>query len=179
MKVIFLDIDGVMNGSDEIVDLIKNHGKNGIEATFPTDAKCKLLKQLVDETEAKIVLSSTWRLHSSGLRDLKVTFEPHNLKLFDRTCHQVPASRFEGTKYSSIVPLQMYKYHEHSESVIGDRGAEIASWLLDHPDVESFVILDDEAYDICPWFPQNLVKTNTKIGLLEDHIKKAKEILNN
>lgn len=178
MKVIFLDIDGVMNGSDEIVDLIKNHGKNGIEATFPTDTKCKLLKQLIDETGAKIVLSSTWRLHSSSIRDLDAVFKPHDLHLFDRTCHQVTANKFIGTVYEGVAPVQTYKYHEHSDTIIGDRGAEIALWLLEHKDVTNFVILDDESFDIKNWFPNNIVKTNTKIGIQEDHIKKAKEILN-
>ena len=53
MKVIFLDIDGVLNSLD---------CKEKIEGyLFVEDKKIALLKELIDATGAKIVLSSTWR----------------------------------------------------------------------------------------------------------------------
>ena len=60
---------------------------------------------------------------------------------------------------------------------IEDRGAEIAAWLLDHPNVSNFVILDDEDSDIKSWFPNNLVKTDIQVGLTLDACLKAAEIL--
>ena len=50
MKVIFLDIDGVLN-SDDYIDIAKN--SQGIERHIDID-KVKLLKKAIDETGAKI-----------------------------------------------------------------------------------------------------------------------------
>lgn len=59
MKVIFLDIDGVLN-SDEYFDKIKNLNIQGIESEVDVE-KIKLLKKAVDETGANVVLTSSWR----------------------------------------------------------------------------------------------------------------------
>ena len=59
MKIIFLDIDGVLN-SDEYFDKIKNLNINGIENDIDI-RKIILLKKSLDETGAKIVLTSSWR----------------------------------------------------------------------------------------------------------------------
>lgn len=55
-KIIFLDIDGVLNSADHL-----DHTKhcNGYSDISPK--KVKLLKKIVDRTGAEIVLSSTWR----------------------------------------------------------------------------------------------------------------------
>ena len=57
MKVIFLDIDGVLN-SDDYIDIAKN--SQGIERHIDID-KVKLLKKAINETGAKTVLTSSWR----------------------------------------------------------------------------------------------------------------------
>lgn len=59
MKAIFLDIDGVLN-SDEYFDKISNLDIQGIEKEIDIE-KVKLLKEAINETGAKIVLSSSWR----------------------------------------------------------------------------------------------------------------------
>lgn len=65
MKVIFLDIDGVLN-SDEYFDKIKDLNIQGIQSEVDIE-KIKLLKKAIDETGAKVVLSSSWRYTRNAL----------------------------------------------------------------------------------------------------------------
>lgn len=60
MKIIFLDIDGVLN-SNEYYNSLSNEEKHGYEYDIDIE-KVKLLKEIVDATDAEIVLSSTWRM---------------------------------------------------------------------------------------------------------------------
>ncbi len=64
MKIIFLDIDGVLN-SDEYFDKISNLDIQGIEQEIDIE-KVKLLKEAINETGAKVVLSSSWRYTRKG-----------------------------------------------------------------------------------------------------------------
>lgn len=54
MKVIFLDVDGVLNSV-----------KDRFSFTIETDYHFILLKKIVDATNAEIVLSSSWRIGDS------------------------------------------------------------------------------------------------------------------
>lgn len=115
MKVIFLDIDGVLN-SDEYFDKIEGQNIHGIEKDIDVET-IKLLKKAIEETGAKVVLSSSWRYRKRA-QDLKqLMFE----------C---------GVTVHSSTP--------YLENV---RGEEIKQWLKEHPDTEDFVLLDDEVWD--------------------------------
>lgn len=175
MRVIFLDIDGVMNSTEEMIALYNQHGSS-IDNTLPSPTKCKLLKQLVDETGAKVVLSSSWRLSLNAIQKLIDLFEPYNLVLSGFTCHEVESKKFKNSPYEDIKPRYQHTIGDFG-TYIEDRGAEIAAWLLDHPKVSNFVILDDEDSDIKAWFPNNLVKTDLQVGLTLDDCVKASNIL--
>ena len=54
MKIIFLDIDGVLNSAK--YDKKRTADDGNIDTT-----RLPLLKHIVDSTKAKIVLTSTWR----------------------------------------------------------------------------------------------------------------------
>ncbi len=79
MKAIFLDIDGVLN-SNEHTAFIKSfitYGDNMIE---PFDDEClHNLKYIVDETDAKIIITSIWRLFPDHLYILMNKLEEHGL----------------------------------------------------------------------------------------------------
>ena len=175
MNIIFLDIDGVMYSTEELIALYNQYGSS-IDNTLPSPTKCKLLKQLVEETGAKVVLSSSWRLSLNAIQKLIDLFEPYNLILSGFTCHEVDSKKFKDSPYEDIKPRYQHSLGDFG-TYIEDRGAEIASWLLDHPTVENFVILDDEDSDIKAWFPNNLVKTDPQVGLTLDDCLKATEIL--
>lgn len=175
MKVIFLDIDGVMNSTEEMIALYNQHGSS-IDNTLPSPTKCKLLKQLVDETGARLVLSSSWRLSLNAIQKLIDLFESYDLALSGFTCHEVDSKKFKNTLFEEIKPIYQHSLGDFG-TYIEDRGAEIAAWLLDHPNVSNFVILDDEDSDIKAWFPNNLVKTDLQVGLTLEDCLKASNIL--
>ena len=60
MKIIFLDIDGVLN--------VIPQGRDEYGAIFHPEFVANL-KHIIDKTGAKLVISSTWRM--SGLKIMK------------------------------------------------------------------------------------------------------------
>ena len=151
MKVIFLDIDGVLNSHQYLSQVA--FGEAGIYDELDPE-KLTLLKTLVKQTGANIVLSSSWRESFEDMnpldyvaRNLLAAFEEHGLTIYDMT------------------PL-----------VKAQRDEEIRQWLSCHAAVESFVILDDEQYD---WkeLEVNWVKTSYYMGLTEENVRAALRIL--
>lgn len=157
MKIIFLDIDGVLNSelTEEYFGIYV-----GIE-----DSKVELLKQIIDATGAKIVLSSTWRLGRSRFgRLLEGNREYLNEKL---------------AKYGLEVFSQTEDLSRHGEQ----RGKEINDWLEKHDDVDGWLVLDDEffwdfnTYGIMPhWI--NTYFYGDRGGLNPEDVDEAIAILN-
>lgn len=81
MKVIFLDVDGVLN-SDEYLDSTKKADVQGIQRHIDV-SKIRLLKKAIDETGAKVVLTSSWRL-TNDLGSLRELFANYSIYL-DKT----------------------------------------------------------------------------------------------
>lgn len=105
MKIIFLDLDGVLNvypqGHDEFGAIFHAHFVDN-------------LKRIIDETGAKIVISSTWRM--SGLSEMQRMWKERNL----------PGEVIDVTPIMNT-----------------ERGEEIAEWLRENQ-VDNFCILDDD-----------------------------------
>lgn len=75
MKVIFLDVDGVLNSAQD-----------GYSIRLRTDSHLKLLQRIVRETGAKIVLSSSWRIgFTPASKNLLARFREYGLELMDCT----------------------------------------------------------------------------------------------
>lgn len=153
MKIVFLDIDGVLNSREY------DRQRDWSKVTFIDETRLPLIKRIIDATGAKIILSSTWRdqwsRDASRLTDdgkyIVDAFAKHGIEIFDKT---------------------------PSLGLQADRGDEIREWLLFNDGVESFVIIDDCRYD---WreMSDKFVKTDAYIGrgLEERHVRRAIEIL--
>lgn len=79
MKAIFLDIDGVLNSSEHtaFIKSFITYSDNMIE---PFDDEClHNLKYIVDETDAKIIITSIWRLFPDYLYILMNKLEEYGL----------------------------------------------------------------------------------------------------
>lgn len=122
MKMLFLDIDGVLNS--RAYDCRRNWN----EHTNIDETRLPLVKEIVEKTGAEIVLTSTWRRHLDGAMNacdeageyVVRTFAKHGLRIFSKT-----PDFGRGAS----------------------RRDEVAAWLSVHDKTaETFVILDDCAF---------------------------------
>lgn len=157
IKIVFLDVDGVLNCSST-KDVC--HRYVGIE-----DQKVELLKQIVDKSDAKIVLVSTWKLwwykaaHLKDKQDSLATYldqklAKQGLTIYDKTDDEL-LNRGDG--------ILEYLHHLKWKGV----------------NVHSYVVLDDELFDYRRTkLTKNLVQTSFNAGLQRKHVGKALEKLN-
>lgn len=163
MKIVFLDIDGVLVVGDDPACFKDMALIDGEHLNHFHGSCVHALNHLTNTTGAKIVISSTWR-GSHKFATLKKHFQA------------------EGVTGEIIDKTPILRDREHM-SVF--RGIEIQCWLsrFDHEDIESFVILDDDS-DMCHLI-NRLVKTKfrdwdrngTETGFTMEHAEKAIQLL--
>lgn len=154
-KVIFLDVDGVLN--DGATDRSVSHSPCG--DTGLCHEMIENLAEIVRETGAKIVLVSQWK----DEWDVNPEFRTE-----------------EGVYLDHMLKAHGLKISDKTTDRTADRGHGIVSWLSDHPDVRNWVVLDDDVsydYEECGIFP-HLVRTHYCYGgLTERMADQAIEIL--
>jgi hypothetical protein len=162
MRVLFLDIDGVMNHEG-----MKSH------QTFDPDAVCRL-NRIIKETGCKIVLSSTWRHMYRGVNRIEELLRLQGIApghVLDRTPthHELLLLWRKGA---------VDKPSEHCMKFSFDvtRGMEIKAWLQLHPEVTEWISLDDDR-DMEDLDRDRLVNTTFVSGLLDEHVEEAVKIL--
>lgn len=152
MKVIFLDIDGVLNS----VRYDRERGKNDGNID---ESRLPLLKRAVEATDAEIILSSSWRRH------------------WDKDESKMTADGKELDRLFKIFNMGIYDKTPDYGNVYG-RENEIESWLNEHKDVDKFVIVDDLPFG---WvkYSNRWVKTNANIGrgLEQSHVEEIIKLL--
>jgi len=164
MKILFLDVDGVLNCS---VTFQRNYDRwkatgtptKGPDFSWPLghlDPELVVnLNPIVEQTDCKIVLSSSWRITA-----------------------ELPHFRGwlvgKGFKYPDAII-------DRTRSSVGDdpdaRGNEIKDWLTDHKEVIAYAILDDDSQDIIRVHPNNFVHTSGKEGLTPTKAQEAIDVL--
>jgi hypothetical protein len=142
------------------------------------DPRCvNRLVNLVKDTDAKVILSSSWRCIPQALKLVMDELAKHDVFLYSITEEGIFFDRFKNTPWQDIEPcLKIYQKQEKNF----DRGAEIAAWLMDNATEDepiSFVILDDETIDITNYFPNNFVRTLFSKGLTDSDVDAAKMVL--
>ena len=189
MKIIFLDIDGVMNSENHALEMHKLLESKKMTSKqyydnwdLPYEGTILPLKKIVDETGAKIVLSSSWRYDINNITRLNKIFNPYGIEIIDRTTvDYITKTTLEkmGFDISNSYHSSNMCNGKPCELATSDRGAEIAYWLYTHEDIESFVILDDDWADIEPYYKEEHVQTNFyDWGLTFELANKAIKILN-
>jgi hypothetical protein len=167
VKVIFLDIDGVLNSESYVLKLEEKCCQIGHSRETPCDC-FKLYRQidrdavtrlnrLVAVTGAKIVVSSTWR---------KIFDMPELCRIL--TEHGLVAEVIGATP-------DLFNDPGREPGTNLERGYEIDFWLRDHPEVDRFVILDDGS-DMA-MHRKCLVQTDCEDGLCDEHVELAARVL--
>lgn len=166
MKVLFLDIDNVLNHCDTRLDVSPSTTE---PLPIPIAPECMTrLNRLITETGAKIVISSSWRLFARW-QDLGPALNRHGLigDVIGETPDLVnDAVWLENWRVREGAPFTFEKL---------ERGWEIGEWLAAHPEVTGFVILDDvsDMDTLIPW----LVLTHPNEGLADPDVERAKWLL--
>lgn len=162
MKIIFLDIDGVLNHEKFYKERFEKRYEEG-SMSYPyseIDPECvKNLNQLIKDTGAKVVISSTWR--HSGLKYCEDALKFHG---------------FEG---------EIIDTTPSSRCGMCVRGNEILKWIQDHKDLvgeyynfTEYVILDDDS-DMLYMQRNNFLLIDRFVGFTMGDVFRAKKILNN
>lgn len=141
MKVLFLDIDGVLNDTAWLRYTAthcsgKSLEDSGYWSYMVNPASVQLLNLLLDETGAAVVVSSSWR-RSISLETLRHILTSRGLK------HKV----------LDVLPLE-------DDLNVEFRGEVIQKWLDKHPEVTHHVCLDDDIDE----FMTSYVKTSAYEG---------------
>ncbi len=169
MKLIFLDIDGVFNSLAWYEK--RNHARWNEECEFDPDM-VKLFNQIITKTNARIVVSSTWRKGDLGyLQDLferigingQVVGETARLDCILNSHHVTIPRGLEISEYLKCV----HNFHGYT-------------WTDKEPEetgLDSYVIIDDDS-DMLYNQRDHFVQTSFKTGLTQEQVDLAVEILN-
>lgn len=161
MRILFLDIDGVLNSTRFMVERAKAGTWDGADPKDWTNmldpAAVAILNRVIEMTDCKIVISSSWRVAHP----------------FDRVGLFMRKAGFVGEVIGQTV-----QYVRIADGVYGGRSAEIALWLRDHPEVTNFAIVDDGS-DAGVGMESHFVDTYLPVGLTNEDADRLIKILVN
>ena len=164
-KILFLDVDGVLNTERQHWHCQMN-GIAPIDRfgyAFDPEAVANLAT-ILTETEAEIVISSSWK--SIGLANLLDLWEFRKLpgKIIDTTPNTISDEFLLNANLDDmeLVPI---------------KGMEIKEWLTNHgKQVSHYVIIDDES-GMLPEQQQHFVQTNPQFGITKRDVERTITIL--
>jgi hypothetical protein len=183
MKVIFLDIDGVLNceeayrsGECKYTEWINHRGDNDHHQSFCSWSK-KWLNKLIEETDAKIVISSTWR--HSGIEFMQSVWKHENMS--GEIIGITPSLRLNDSKINIPRGMEIKYFLENGLKFHHINWSEEEQQKrIDESGVENYVIIDDDSdmlYGQRHHFVHVLPSPRNKRGFDEQHYKIGLEML--
>ena len=157
MKIIFLDIDGVLNGafSRHIGDADENavvRSWDNPHGDYVELSILNILRRIIEQTGAKVVITSSWAHSDEDGVNIGIMMD---IPTIDKT-------------WCTGGSLQ--------------RGESVLDWIDSH-DVESYIIIDDaghnmyESYNSRLW--SRMIHTNGRLGMQPSDEPKAVHMLSN
>lgn len=162
MKVIFLDIDGVINSNF----WLESHEKEISDGTLIDKDKVELLAKIVHKTGAELVMHSGWRFWFDN--DMKpIRKEAQNL---------IDLLLDSGLSIYSMTPDLTTEEIRKTKMFSKVKASEIFLWLKQNPNIDKWIVMDDiDLHNDELGIRQ--IRTNAKIGLTEKDADKAIEML--
>ena len=163
-KVIFLDIDGVLNTARWHSKADRNNLQDEYGYTFDPIAVANLAK-IITETGADIVISSTWKC--MGLSEMLDMWNDRGLpgKIIDSTPNSVSDEMLLTVNLDEIEMTHI-------------RGCEVKEWLdTKGKKVSHYAILDDMD-NFLPEQKDHFVLINPEVGITEEDVRKVINIFN-
>lgn len=148
MKIIFLDFDGVITIPPK---------------WYINIDKLKILKRIIDATNAKIVISSSWRCGEPPSLELTI----NKMIGHPKRCPKNKMLNWFIDNLYDVTPL-----------CSGCRGNEINAYLREHSEIDNYVILDDDG-DMLDEQLFHFVQTDYQTGLTSHEEELAIKVLNN
>ena len=158
MNIVFLDVDGVLN-CDTTKEKVTDY--TGTQYIGVDDVLVEKLAKIINATDSEIVLTSSWK-----------------------TCWDVTMPNDEMEPMAKYLVLKLKKQGLHIidrtiDRGKGDRGYGIKRWLKRFPEVERWIVLDDQEFldyeeqGILP----HLIKTSFSCGLTDENVSDAIKFL--
>lgn len=153
MRVIFLDIDGVLN-SEEWDRYVQSftYGARFNSCYLLSQEMILRLQNVVFQTNAEIVLTSSWRTNERAMCALTRQLSLYHLSIRDSTLY----------------------------STYNTRADDINEWLRSHSNIHSYAIVDDydDGFTQDDILAAHFVQTTYAQGLTPEKAEKIIEILN-
>lgn len=161
-KVIFLDIDGVLNSSF----WNDTHQMEISDGTLIDRKKVKLLSKLVQRTGAEIVLHSGWKYwFDTDLTPLRAESEKLQTLLLEKGLH-----------ISSVTPDYATEEIKRTKKFSLIKAKEILAYIEEHPEVQQWVVIDDlDLHDA--EVEQHQLRTDPQVGLTAEDISAVQKYL--
>ncbi|MBR3866269.1 MAG: hypothetical protein IKM54_00525 [Butyricicoccus sp.] len=163
-KVIFLDIDGVLNSNF----WEQTHTKELSDGTLVDAEKVALLGGLVRRTGAQLILHSGWRFWYDGdCKPLRAESERLSAML-----------AAEGMTIAGVTPDLTTEEIRRTKKFSLVKAREILAWVAQHPETTGWVVLED--LDLHNGeVARHQVMTDQTVGLTEADVETAVGILEN
>ncbi len=143
VKLVFCDVDGVLNSE---AGTLKS-GVAGIE-----EDKLFLLKRLLEQTGAELVITSKARFSNTIYEDRLKAIEAYGIHIKDA---------FRGNGLTTT-----------------PKAVEVLAYLQSKCNgFDSFVVFDDNDSGFNEYMPNNFVKIDPRVGLMDQDIEKGSAIL--
>lgn len=177
-KIIFLDIDGVLNCEDayrqgecNYREWEREDGRKDHHQSFCSWSK-KLLNQLIAETDAKIVISSTWR--RSGIDYMRKVWEIEGMK--GEIIGITPNFRGDVNGYTIPRGCEIEKWLEDAGFYHINWSREEQDKVIEKSGIGNYLIIDDDndmLYGQRNHFVHVLPSPRNKRGFNEEYFDEA------